>query len=218
MVITYHGGQCIKVSLGDTTLVFDPISKNATLPAVKFGADIVLVSRNHSDMNGINEVSYGGKKPFVISGPGEYEYKNILIRGYLSQSEYGVPLQEDESKKETAINTIYSVELDGMTLVHLGTLSSKELPREMRETVNDIDVLFIPITGNGVLNAEDASALATSLNPHVIIPLHKSSTGTTDALKHFLKEEVASTVQLDKITLKKKDVLEQNNAIMVLQA
>ena len=27
MVITYHGGQCFKVSFGDTTLAFNPISK-----------------------------------------------------------------------------------------------------------------------------------------------------------------------------------------------
>ncbi len=218
MVITYHGGQCVKVSFGDTSLVFDPISKNATLPPVKFGADIALVSRNHPDMNGVSEVSYGGKEPFVISGPGEYEYKNILIRGYLSQSVYGVSAQENESEKKTAINTIYSVELEGMTLVHLGALSNKELPHEMREAINDIDVLFIPITGNGALTAEDAYALATSLEPHVIIPLHKSGTGATDALEHFLKEEGASAQQIDKATLKKKDVLEQNSAIMVLKA
>ncbi len=27
MVITHHGGQCFKVTFGDLTLVFDPISK-----------------------------------------------------------------------------------------------------------------------------------------------------------------------------------------------
>ncbi|HEC94057.1 MAG TPA: hypothetical protein ENI56_01640 [Candidatus Kaiserbacteria bacterium] len=217
MVITYHGGQCIKVSCGDTSLVFDPISKNATLPAVKFGADIALVSRNHPDMNGINEVSYGGKEPFVIDGPGEYEYKNVLMRGYFSQSMYGVSAQENTREKKTAVNTIYAVELEGMTLVHLGALSSKELPHEMREAVNDIDVLFIPITGNGVLSAEDAYELATSLEPHVIIPLYKSGTGASDALEHFLREEGTSASHMNKVTLKKKEVLEQSSAMMVLQ-
>ncbi len=216
MVITYHGGQCIKVTSGDTTLVFDPISKNATLPAVRFGADIALVSRNHPDMNGIGEVSYGGKEPFVISGPGEYEYKNILIRGYLSQSAYGVSAQSDTQEKKFAVNTIYSVEFDGMTIVHLGAICDKELPHEMREAVNDIDVLFIPITGNGVLDANYAHTLATSLEPHVIIPLHKSGTGNEDALAHFLKEESSTAKQMEKVTLKKKEILEENSAIIVL--
>lgn len=212
MVITYHGGQCIKVSSGDTTLVFDPISKNATLPAVRFGADIVLVSRNHPDMNGITEVTVGNKEPFLINGPGEYEYKNILIRGYLSHSAYGIGAQG----KETAINTIYAVELEGITLVHLGALCDKTLPQEIRETVTDVGILFIPITGNGVLVAEDAYALATSLEPHVIIPLYKTGTKDEGALGQFLKEYGSTEKRMDKATLKKKDVLEGNGAIIIL--
>ena len=35
MVITYQGGQCFKVSFGDITLAFDPISKKSKLEAVK---------------------------------------------------------------------------------------------------------------------------------------------------------------------------------------
>jgi hypothetical protein len=91
MVITHHGGQCFKVTFGDLTLVFDPISKGGTLPAVRFGADIALVSRNHPDMNGIEEVSFGGKEPFAITGPGEYEKKASLCRVFLTKSEYGLP-------------------------------------------------------------------------------------------------------------------------------
>ncbi len=209
MVITYHGGQCVKVSSGDTTLVFDPISRNSTLSAVKFVADIALVSRNHPDMNGVSEVSTGNKKPFSIRGPGEYEYKNILIRGYLSHSMYG-------TNDKMAINTIYTVEIEGVTLVHLGALSDKELPREMRETINGIDVLFIPITGNGTLTAQDAYTLSMSLEPHIIIPLHKSSSGNEDSLKHFLKEEGSTAKQMDKVILKKKDILEESSAIIIL--
>lgn len=209
MVITYHGGQCVKVSSGDTTLVFDPISKNSTLPAVRFGADITLVSRNHPDMNGVAEVSTGNKEPFLIRGPGEYEYKSILIRGHLSHSMYG-------TNDKIVTNTIYTVELEGVTLVHLGALSDKELPREMRETINGIGVLFIPITGNGALTAQDAYTLSMSLEPHIIIPLYKSSSGNEDALKHFLKEEGSTAKQIDKITLKKKDILEESSAIIIL--
>ena len=80
MVITHHGGQCFKVTFGDLTLVFDPISKGGTLPAVRFGADIALVSRNHPDFNGIAEVTYGEKEPFAVTGPGEYEKEGVTIQ------------------------------------------------------------------------------------------------------------------------------------------
>ncbi|HVM58832.1 MAG TPA: MBL fold metallo-hydrolase, partial [Candidatus Paceibacterota bacterium] len=117
MVITHHGGQCFKVTLGDLTLVFDPIAKGASLPSVRFGADIALISRNHPDMNGVEEVTYGDKVPFVISGPGEYEKAGVVVQGFLSKSAYGLPKGAAE-----AVNAIYAVELEDMTLVHLGAL------------------------------------------------------------------------------------------------
>src|SRR3990167_861799 len=109
MVITHHGAQCFKVTLGDLALVFDPISKNGTLPAVRFGADIALVSRNHPDMNGTDEVSFGGKEPFVIHGPGEYEKDGVTIQGFLTKSQYGLPKgQKEADRKSTRLNSSHS--------------------------------------------------------------------------------------------------------------
>src|SRR3989338_3976136 len=128
MVITHHGGQCFKVTFGELTLVFDPISKGSALPSVRFGADIALVSRNHPDMNGVDEVTYGEKAPFAITGPGEYERQGVVIQGFLSHSKYGLAKGQEE-----AVNTIYSVELEDMTLVHLGALFDTELSKETRK-------------------------------------------------------------------------------------
>ncbi|MCX6789934.1 MAG: MBL fold metallo-hydrolase, partial [Candidatus Kaiserbacteria bacterium] len=125
MVITHHGGQCFKVTLGDLTIVFDPISKGATLPSVRFGADIALVSRDHKDTNGIEEVTYGEKVPFAITGPGEYERQGVVVQGFLSKSMYGLGKDQTE-----AVNTIFAVDLEDMTLVHLGALSDTELSKE----------------------------------------------------------------------------------------
>jgi len=211
MVITHHGGQCFKVTFGDLTLAFDPIAKGGTLPAVKFGADIALVSRNHSDMNGVEEVSYGDKIPFAVTGPGEYERGGITIQGFLTKSAYGLPKGQDAS-----FNTVYAVGLEGMTLVHLGALADKELPQEAREAIDDIDVLFVPVGGDGVLSPSDAHALAVSLEPHIIIPMHWSGMGMPKALDAFLKEEGGSAEKMDKLTLKKKDVIGKDGAIIVL--
>ena len=166
MVITHHGGQCFKVTFGDLTLVFDPISKNASLPAVRFGADIALVSRDHPDMNGIDEVTYGEKKPFAVTGPGEYERQGVVIQGFLSNSKFGLA-----KGQEQAVNTIYSVQLEDMTLVHLGALADTELSHEARESIDDIDVLFVPIGGDGVLSPAKAHELAVSLESKIIVPV-----------------------------------------------
>lgn len=211
MVITHHGGQCFKVTFGDFTLVFDPISKNGTLPGVRFGADIALVSRNHPDMNGIAEVTYGDKEAFAITGPGEYEKDGITIQGFLTKSQYALAKGHTE-----AMNTVYAVKLEGMTLVHLGALSDTTLSLEAREAIDEIDVLFVPIGGDGVLDPAEAAKLATFLEPKIIIPMHWSGMGEAKALDAFLKEEGGDAEKVDKLTLKKKDTTEKDGAIIVI--
>lgn len=211
MVITHHGGQCFKVTFGDLTLVFDPISKNGTLPGVRFGADIALVSRNHPDMNGVAEVTYGEKEPFAIAGPGEYEYGGVTVQGFLTKSEYGLAKASTD-----AVNTIYSVKLEGMTIVHLGALSDTTLPPDAKEAIDEIDVLFLPVGGDGVLDAARAAKLATMLEPKLIVPMHWSGMGAAKSLEAYIKEEGGNSEKVDKLTLKKKDVLDKDGDIMVI--
>ena len=211
MVITHHGGQCFKVTFGDLTLAFDPIAKGATLPSVKFGADIALVSRNHPDMNGIAEVTYGDREPFVVSGPGEYEHSGVTVRGFLSKSTYGLP-----KGAENAVNTIYEVELEGMNLVFLGALAEPVLPADAREALEEVDVLFVPVGGDGVLSPAAAHEFAVSLEPHIIIPMHWSGMGAPKSLETFLKEEGGTAEKVDKLTIKKKDAAAKDGAIIVV--
>jgi L-ascorbate metabolism protein UlaG (beta-lactamase superfamily) len=222
MVITHQGGQCFRVTFGDLTLVFDPIAKGASLPAVRFGADLALISRNHPDMNGAAEVSYGAPKgssaadekreTFVITGPGEYERGGVTVQGFLSKSEHGLA-----KGQLAAVNTIYAVKLEGMTLVHLGALSEPTISQEAREAIDDIDVLFLPVGGDGVLDASGAAKLATILEPKIIIPMHWSGLGEKGALERYIKEEGGNSETVDKLTLKKKDTADKDGAIIVIK-
>ncbi len=211
MVITHHGGQCFKVTFGDLTLVFDPIAKGASLPAVRFGADIALVSRKHPDMNGTDEVSFGGKEPFVIDGPGEYEHSGVTIQGFLTKSQYGLPKGTLD-----AINTVYAVTLEGMTLVHLGALSDPMLSHDAREAIDEIDVLFVPVGGDGVLSVAEAAKIAVTLEPKIVIPMHWNGMGEPKALESFLKESGKENEKVEKLTLKKKDTTDKDGAIIVI--
>ncbi len=213
MVITHHGGQCFKVTFGDLTLVFDPIAKGASLPAVRFGADIALVSRKHADMNGTDEVAFGGKEPFVIDGPGEYEHSGVTVQGFMTKSQYRLAKGQTD-----AINTVYAVSLEGMTLVHLGALSDPMLSHEAREAIDEIDVLFVPVGGDGVLSPAEAAKLAVTLEPRIIIPMHFEGMGEPKALDSFIKEGAKDAERMDKLTLKKKDAAEKDGAIIVVTA
>jgi len=206
MVITHHGGQCFKVSFGDTTIAFDPISKKSKLAPVKFGADIAFISINHPDMNGADEVAFGAKQPFVVHGPGEYEVGEVTARGY------GVETMVDGVKKW---NTIYQVTLEGINMVFLGALGNENIDPQILGELGDIDILFVPIGGGNVLDVPAASKLATKLEPRCIIPMHY----TDVALKAFLKEEGSDNGKpQEKLTVKKKDLLEMESEIVILSA
>ena len=208
MVITSLGAEFIKIQFGDTILAFNPISKDSSLKPAKFGADIALVSLNHPDMNGVDQVSFGDKKAFAINGPGEYEVKGVFIKGHASESGY------DGEKR---INTIYTVELEGMTICFLGALNQAELPKEAEEAIDDVDILFVPIGGAGVLSASQAYKLGVSMQPKIMIPIHYGDIGGKDELKVFLKEAGESPKPETKLTLKKKDLDGKEADVVLLE-
>jgi L-ascorbate metabolism protein UlaG (beta-lactamase superfamily) len=205
MIISYQGAQSFRVQFGDTVLAFDPVSKGSKFKANNFGADIALISLNHPDMNGIDQVNRGEKQAFIINGPGEYEIQGVFIKGLLSSSGYG---------GEEHINTIYTVNFENMNLCFLGALNDTEIPSETKAGIDGIDILFVPIGGNGVLNPSEAYKFAVSLEPSIIVPMSFDE----KSLKAFLKEGGDEGLKaIEKLTIKKKDLEGKEGEIIVLQ-
>jgi L-ascorbate metabolism protein UlaG (beta-lactamase superfamily) len=207
MIITYFGKQFFKIQQGEMAMAFNPISKQSKSGAgAKFGADIALITTNHPDYNGVEQLSHGERVPFVITGPGDYEVKEIFIKGAMSDSTLA-------GKKY--INTIYSLSVDNINIAFLGALSDPELSKEARESIDGPDILFIPVGDKDVLDAKASAKLASSLEPKMIIPMDYDAA----SLKIFLKEigeEKADVV--DKLTLKRKDLEGKEGEVVVLQA
>jgi hypothetical protein len=210
MIITYHGVEFFKVQFGDTIIAFNPISKESKYKPTRFYSDIALVSLNHPDMNGTENLSYNGKNPFVISGPGEYEVKDVFIKGFASKSNY------DGQEK---INTIYSVTLENINICFLGSLSDSNLSSEVREALGVVDILFLPIGGDGVVDSSKAEKVSVEIEPKIIIPMHYGDVGTKDALKKYLKEAGEDHVKpVEKLTIKRKDLDGKLGEVVVLSA
>src|SRR3989338_2941156 len=186
MIISYHGTECFKISQGSLSLVLNPQSK--------MSADITLFT------TGRNEIAE--KSGFIIDGPGEYEIKDIFIKGFFSVG---------PNKK---INTIYLISFEGLNLCFLGALSDAALPDETLEAIEDVDILFIPIGNSDMLGPASAYKLAVSLEPSVIIPMYY----TKETLGQFIKEGDEERVEsLDKFVVKKKDLEDKECEIVVLK-
>lgn len=205
MIITYLGLETFKLQVGDLTLAINPPSKDSSHKVSKFGADITLSSLIHEDMNGGADFFFGEKKPFVISGPGEYEVKDVFIRGLPGVSEY---------QGEKLINTIYTIALDNIRVTYLGAQNSKALSAETKEGIGETDVLIVPIGGDGVLDPASAYQLAVSLEPKIIIPMHYDK----KSLETFLKEGSQQAADMvEKLTIKRKDIDGKEGVIIVVK-
>ena len=207
MIITYFGKQFFKIQQGETVLSFNPVSKSSkTGINAHFGADIALSTTNHPDYNGLDQLSHGERVPFVITGPGDYEVKEIFIKGLLSDTTIS-------DKKY--INTIYSLSVDNIHIVFLGALGNADLSKEAHEEIGNPDILFVPIGGKGVLDAKSASKLASSLEPAMIIPMDYDDA----SLKLFLKETGEEKAEVvDKLTIKLKDLEGKEGEVVVLKS
>lgn len=209
MIITFEGAEFVKITHGDLTVALNPISKESKLKSSSFGADLCLISVNHPDMNGEETVTRGDKTPLVIKGPGEYEFRDMFIEGFISKTNY-------DGKER--FNTIYYLEIDKMNIAFLGAHGEPDVSNEVKEELGDIDILFVPIGGEGVLDAQDAYKLAVKREPKVIIPIHFGSIVEKDALKRFLDEGGVEDVErLDKLTVKSKDLSDKKGEIIVLE-
>lgn len=216
MIITYFGKEFFKIELGKMVLAFNPISKQSKSSesglGAHFGADIALITTNYPDYNGLEQLSHGERMPFAITGPGDYEVKEIFIKGVLSNALIA-------GKKY--INTIYLFSLDNIKIVFLGALSDPEISKEALEAINVPDVIFVPIgaggliSGASLLDAKSAAKLASSLEPKIIIPMDYDD----KTLKAFLKEIGEEKPEVaDKLTLKLKDLEGKEGEVVVLKS
>ena len=93
---------------------------------------------------------------------------------------------------------------EDLKIAFLGQIS-KFPSAEIIEKLNEPDILFLPVGGGTVLEAEAAAKLAKMLEPSLIIPsFYKNPT-------EFLKAMGQKVEPQERIVLKKKDLLEEKN-------
>jgi len=146
-----------------------------------------------------------GKETVVCKGPGEYEVKDIFIKGYSVGTKYD----------ELNHSTMYSVTLEGANLLFCGPLFDKNIPEEASEELYQADIIFVPVNGENVMEAVEAATFTKKFSPKYIIPL----TGEKKAADAFFSSFGQDPVYEDKLTLKKKDFdMETTKVIALKQA
>ena len=210
MVITWYGQACFKIQSGDMVLAIDPYAKEIGLTPPRFKADVVMVTHAHHDHS--NAATIAGE-PFLINGPGEYEVKGVNI--------IGIETYHDESHgKDRGLNTIYKITVEGIRILHMGDFGEREMREATLESVGDVDVVMIPVGGKYTIDGEVAQKIVRQIEPGYVIPMHYKIPGLAfplDSAETFLKATgAAKTEAVEKLTLKKKDIVEDKKTEVVL--
>lgn len=212
MVITHNGIQSFRLQVGGMVVAYNPIGKKSKNQSTSFGADIALISMNDVDFNGVETLRVknkedGASEVFVIRGPGDYEVSGISIWGFGILSTYG---------GAERMNTIYRMDIDSMSVVFLGALSDvSAITSDVRERLGNVDILFAPIAGEGLIDPSEAYKLAVSLGSKVVVPMHFKDK-KDEALKLFFKEAGQDVELVPKLSLKRKDISEKEGVIIAI--
>lgn len=187
MDIKYYGLSCFSLSGKDATVVIDPFQTvHAGLKLPKLQADVVLANEDfplHYALDGVEHV-----KEHVFDWAGEYEAKGVNV---INIQAFDRPRGEDEKNDKAQKVLLYIFEVDGFKICHLSNLGHKLTP-QMIETIGDVDILFVPVGGNGAcLDAEKAHEVIEQLEPRMVIPMYydvPNGKVKLAPLESFLKE------------------------------
>jgi len=180
MEITWFGHSCFLIKGKEQTIITDPCHPDLGYRLGEPEADIATLSHFHPGHNYIEGVA---DDPKQIRSPGEYEIGGTFVTGVAS-------FHDDKKGELKGKNTIYVIEMDGITLCHLGDLGHP-LDPHLVEELGDVDILFLPVGEMSTIPVDIAVEIVRQLEPPVVIPMHyktEAFTGNLSLVDKFLDE------------------------------
>lgn len=215
MDITYLGHSSFRIRGKTSSIVTDPYDSQDI--GLKFPRHVectlATVSHEHRDHNAVSQLE---GNPYIIRGPGEYEIHGISV--------IGVPSFHDDVRgQKRGGNTIYIFEIEGIRLVHLGDIGVLPGSSEI-ESMNGVDVLFIPVGGIYTISSGAAAKLVSEIEPSIVIPMHykrseiqKGCIVNLEPVENFLHEmEQEHVSPLAKLSITK-DKLPAETQVVILE-
>jgi L-ascorbate metabolism protein UlaG (beta-lactamase superfamily) len=201
MEIAYLGHSSFKIIGKDLSIVCDPFdTAKVGIAFPRTEADVVTVSHDHFDHNAVSAV----RGQFVcFDTPGEYEIKNAEIIGTAAW-------HDDKNGGERGPNTIFSYNVDGINICHLGDLGTP-LTSAQLEKIDGVDILMIPVGGKVTIGPKEAVKVIAEIEPKIVIPMHfrAGKMNELGSLDSFLAEIGKTPKNTDRLKIQKKDLPEE---------
>jgi hypothetical protein len=156
--IEYKGANTVVIATKKSKLITDPKLSIVGLKDADTKDAIELSTETRFSVNNPDS-------KLVIEGPGEYGIAGFDIKGIAA-------IRHIDTEKEGKKTTIYRLEVEGARIGVLGNIADK-LSEEQLESLGVIDILILPVGGNGyTLDATSAVSLVRTIEPSIVIPIH----------------------------------------------
>lgn len=156
MELQYFGANAVKISAKKFSIVVDDNLGQLGLKAITKPTDISL--RTSISMPEHPQAAFSAEMP------GEYEISGAIIHGIAARGH-----MEEEGHQGA---TIYTVEAEDARIAVVGHIYP-DLNEEQLEAIGMVDVLVVPVGGNGyTLDGTGALSVVKKIEPKIVIPTH----------------------------------------------
>ncbi|HTA34696.1 MAG TPA: MBL fold metallo-hydrolase [Solirubrobacteraceae bacterium] len=174
MRVEWYGQSAFHLSGGERPVAIDPFADMSALaagrgmqfdypPIVDVAADLLLVTHEHADHNGVEAIA--GDPTIVRSTAGTFESPIGEITAIASE-------HDELAGTVRGPNTIFVFALDGLRVSHFGDFGQRVLREEQAAAVGELDLLIIPVGGGPTIGAAQAALIVERLSPRWVVPMH----------------------------------------------
>jgi L-ascorbate metabolism protein UlaG (beta-lactamase superfamily) len=174
MRVEWHGQSAFTLEGPEARAFIDPFGDMSALagdrgmqfdypPIDVGGIDLLLVTHEHRDHNGVEAV--GGDPAVLRSTAGRLESPLGEVLAVASE-------HDEAAGTERGPNTIFVFTLGGVRTAHFGDFGQPGLRPEQRRAIGDVDLVFLPVGGGPTIGAAAAAAIVEELAPRWVVPMH----------------------------------------------
>lgn len=174
MRVEWLGQSAFRLDVDGMTVAIDPFGDMAALgrergvqweyPAIAgVEADLLLITHEHRDHNAVEAIA--GDPAVLRSTAGTLPSPLGEVTAIASE-------HDDRAGIERGPNTIFSFELDGLRVCHMGDFGQSGLREEQAAAIGQADLLLVPVGGGFTIGAEQASLIVERLSPRWVVPMH----------------------------------------------
>jgi len=186
MDIQFYGANCITLTTsgnkGVRVVIDDNLAKIGGKSVVKPG-DIALYTSS------LTHSTPSVETRLLIDHPGEYEVSDISV--------YGIPARAHMDEAGKLTSTMYKIISKELSVFIPGHIYP-DLDDNQLESIGMIDVMLLPVGGNGfTLDPVGALKVIKKIEPKIIIPTHYDDTSLNFEVPQQTLEQVVTALSME---------------------